>query len=91
MNFDNEDFKKEFEEAFNIKIEEVTPKMLWFLTKFAKHVRLRCRNNQAFNSYMNRNFPNASFNQVSKVGNKGPYMGLMIVVNGQTFEDKDEE
>jgi hypothetical protein len=54
---------------------------LWALTLFAKHIRQRARNNAAFNNFMNRIFPHASFRQVPKVDDEGePYEGLEITI-----------
>lgn len=80
-------------EDFNIN--KLTARQLWWLTKFAKHVRGRCRNNSAFNNYMNRNFSPAKFREVPKTytdrsGQKKDYMGLEIQVNNQTVGDKEE-
>lgn len=73
MNFT--DAKDQFKDKFgNLSTEQ-----LWVLVKFAKHVRLRCRNNTAFNNYMSSTFPYASFTQVSKTSKSGKsYMGLQI-------------
>lgn len=80
MHFEGEAFKKEFEEAFGFPISEVTERQAWFLTKFAKHCRLRCRNNSAFNNYMNRNFPGLHFGQETKQNTftDKEYEGLVI-------------
>lgn len=65
---------------------ELTTQQLWGLVKFAKHVRLRCRNNSAFNNYMNRMFPYAIFKEVTKVARNGDkYQGLSI--NSEEEED----
>ena len=69
-----------------LSIDKLTLEQLWWLVKFAKHVRGRCRNNAAFNNYMNRNFPNAKFREVPKEYNGKHYMGLQIEVDGQTSE-----
>jgi len=66
INYDGEEVGKEFEEAFGKPITSLTVSQLWWLTKFAKHVRGRCRNNSAFNNYMNRNFKSGVFVEVSK-------------------------
>jgi hypothetical protein len=64
-----------FQELFG----QLTTRQLWLLTKFAKHVRLRCRSNAAFNNYMNSMFPYASFKQVTKTKEDGSsYEGLTI-------------
>lgn len=64
------------------------------LVKFAKHVRLRCRNNAAFNNYMNRLFDGQfTFQQVTKQGPRGTYPGLKIecVGGGHAVESGDED
>ncbi len=60
------------------------------LVKFAKHVRLRCRNNAAFNNYMNRMFDGKFiFREVTKQGPRGPYPGLQIT--GDTTAESGDE
>lgn len=62
MRFEGQQFKDEFQAAFGIPALEATEKQLWFLAKLGKHIRLRCRNNSAFNNYFNNAFsPNARF------------------------------
>jgi hypothetical protein len=79
---------EEMKEAFG----ELTARQLWALTKFAKHIRLRCRNNTAFNNYMNRMFPYAKFTQVKKTNADGTsYPGLKITVAGQDVEGAEDE
>jgi len=61
---------------------------LWMLVKLCKHVRMRCRNNAAFNNFFNRIFPNATFDQVPKVNARGEqYKGLRIMMDGETIDD----
>ena len=76
---------------------ELTAKQLWALTKFAKNVRLRCRNNTAFNNFMNRTFPHATFRQVTKSrpSRYNPavmesYPGLEITVKGETVQGEED-
>jgi hypothetical protein len=79
MRFEGKELRNQFEAAFGIKADELTAPQLWFLTKFAKHVRLRCRNNAAFNNYMNASFAPAKFRQVTKTRADGSsYPGLEI-------------
>lgn len=88
------DLKKEIETELGATL---TVRQLWALTKFAKHVRLRCRNNAAFNNFMNAMFPHASFRQVTKTRNNRytglpeSYPGLAIVVNGEAVDGDDED
>jgi len=91
----NRDFKSLMAENFG----ELNARQLWALVKFAKNVRLRCRNNSAFNNFMNATFPNATFRQVAKTrpnrfdpSQMEVYPGLEIVVKGDIVaEDEGEE
>lgn len=83
------------EEAFG---STLTPKQLWALTKFAKHVRLRARNNAAFNNFANAMFPYARFQQVQKTrqSRSNPsmtetYPGLKISVGSESVETQNTE
>ena len=75
----------------------LTARQLWVLTKFAKHVRLRCRNNAAFNNCMNQVFPYARFKQVTKfrasriTGAQETYPGLSITVANETAGGEETE
>lgn len=87
------DFQQIMAENFGT---DLTAKQLWALTKFAKNVRLRCRNNSAFNNFMNRTFPNATFRQVNKTrpSRMNPsvmetYPGLEITVKGMIEMDDE--
>ena len=81
MNFDGSDVKSEFEAAFGREINTLTQAQLWWLVKFGKHIRGRCRNNAAMNNYLSRNFKHASFRQVEKETNDGrTYDGLEITI-----------
>lgn len=83
----NTDFKQEMHEAFG----ELTAQQLWVLTKFAKNVRLRCRNNTAFNNFMNRTFPYAQFKQVNKIKASGEtYPGLSIQVKEHEISGEED-
>lgn len=94
------DFKKLMAENFG----ELNSQQLWALVKFAKNVRLRCRNNTAFNNFCNQTFPNATFRTVNKQrpsrtipGAIHPplmetYPGLEIIVKGANpFAPDDDE
>jgi hypothetical protein len=85
-----ETLKKEFEDQFGTSLNA---RQLWALVKFAKHVRLRCRNNAAFNNFCNAFFNNARFSQVTKQrpNRYNPsqlenYPGLQISVAGQEVD-----
>lgn len=70
-------------------MEDLTLKQLWWLVKFAKHIRGRCRSNTALNNYLNRNF-SAQFREVSKTFNGRTFMGLQIIKDGESLEDKND-
>lgn len=76
--------------SIDLTIDNLDAKQLWWLTKFAKHVRGRCRSNAAFNNYMNRNFPNARFEEMPKERNGRKYIGLKITVNGESLEQEED-
>ena len=88
MRFDGHEAREEFNSLFGHPIEDLSAGQLWWFVKFAKHARLRCRSNAAFNNWANRVFPQASFEQVPKVGGNGrQYLGLRITVAGETREE----
>ena len=88
---DTSQLKKALEDNFG----EMDSNKLWTLVKLCKHVRLRARNNSAFNNLFNSLFPNATFRTVTKTRNNyktgkiEDYPGLSIVVNG--IENNQEE
>jgi len=83
INFDNPKVGTEFEEAFGKPASSLTLRQLWWLVKFGKHVRGRCRSNAALNNYLRRNFPHAKFEEVTKTNATGErYPGLEISING---------
>lgn len=83
-----EQFRNDFEQEFG----KLTITKLWLLVKFAKYVRLRCRNNSAFNNFCNAVFPHAHFKQVEKKRNDGTsYPGLSITINGTESIESEEE
>ena len=84
MRFDGPEVAEEFQRVFERPIETLTESELWWLVKFAKHVRGRCRNNVAFVNYMNRNFSSASFHEIDKPRDdgEGTYKGLEIKGKG---------
>lgn len=105
INFDGKEVAEEFNRVFknllidhnesgtmeSVTIEDLTLGQLWWLVKFAKHVRGRCRNNSAFNNYMNRNFSPAKFREVPKEYQGRHYNGLQIEVDGKTSDNDDSE
>lgn len=90
-----EKIQKQLEEAFGTT--EFTGQQLWALVNFAKHVRFRCRSNNAFFPFLDRVFPHAKFDKVQKTNKHGErYEGLRITVkdsegNRVHVEDPDEE
>ncbi len=76
------------------ELGELNVDQLWAITLIAKHVRLRARNNTAFNNFMNNIFPHASFKEVMKTktvnGIEQRYPGLRIEVNGVSSENDNE-
>lgn len=72
-------------------VENLTLEQLWWLVKFAKHVRGRCRSNPAFNNYMNRNFSPARFQEIPKEYKGKHYMGLKITVGENSSEGEANE
>ncbi len=87
------DFKALISENFG----ELNARQLWALVRLAKNVRLRCRNNTAFNNFMNVTFPYATFKTVNKTrtswktGLPETYPGLQITVKGETAGQDEEE
>ena len=83
-----------------LTFDSLSLEQLWWLVKFAKHVRGRCRNNSAFNNYMNRNFSPATFREVPKTYEKRidnistetvNYRGLQIKVGDKVSEGDNDE
>lgn len=78
---------------------QLTSQQLWTLVKLCKHVRLRCRNNNAFNNCFNSLF--GSYARFTTVTKQRPsrynssvmesYPGLSITVNGTTDNDATTE
>jgi len=81
--------KQEIDKVFK---EQLTANQLWAITKLCKHVRLRARNNSAFNNLFNSLFPHARFRQVTKTKKDGSqYPGLSITVdNNEVSEDEED-
>lgn len=90
MRFEGKEMAEEFEAAFGFKIEDCTVQQLWFLTKFSKHVRMRCKSNVAFNNYMNQNFKGARFSVIQKEWKGATYPGLKIEAKGVSREECDD-
>ena len=80
INFTGNELREEFEEVFGFPIEKLNVRMLWWLVKFAKHIRGRCRNNAALNNYLSFNFKHARFVELIMVG--------VITVLGLLLETK---
>jgi hypothetical protein len=110
INFDGKELQEEFNRAFGnlliehnkefggigkFNIKDLTLEQLWWLVKFAKHVRGRCRNNAAFNNFMNRNFAPARFTEIDKTridrdNRENTYNGLKITVGENSSEGGEE-
>lgn len=84
------DHKASLQTEIKENFGELNSRQLWALVKLSKFVRLRARNNTAFNNAFNQIFPNARFNTVNKTrndrytGRPVTYPGLQIVVQGET-------
>ena len=89
MKMTPQEMKKMFDDAFPGVV--MNTRQLWALTLFAKHVRLRARNNSAFNNLMNAVFVHAKFKQVTKTKPDGStYPGLEITALDQVHSmDED--
>ena len=84
-----EDFKQLFGVGDN---KQLTVQQLWLVTKFAKYVRLRARNNTAFNNLCSELFPYASFKTVMKDHPNGiSYPGLEIKIGDSVVVDNEGE
>jgi hypothetical protein len=88
--------KEEFDKFYsNEGGNKLNSKQLWLLVKFAKYVRLRARNNAAFNNLCNQVFPYAKFTTVTKrrvnkiTGKEESYPGLSIMVEGEPAITED--
>lgn len=69
-------------EVFGIKPEDITPAMVFFLVKVAKHCRLRCRSNTALRNWLMRGFPSlkiTTYDAPSKFKAGETYEALSIV------------
>lgn len=90
MSYDRvKELKESIEKAFH---EPLNASQLWALVKLSKHVRLRARNNSAFNNLFNSLFPYARFRQIQKTKANGEkYEGLSITVAGQTHEGESDD
>lgn len=92
MNFTGQQFSNEFKDAFGMDASALTPKQRWWLLKFAKHCRGRCRSNAALHNYLNDNMPGAKFVTVEKRDPKTgqSYLGTALVNNGLLEHGGDE-
>ncbi len=71
---------------------KLTTEQLWAIVKLCKYVRLRARNNAAFNNLFNQVFPYATFSQVTKQRLDGSYYpGLKITIEGTESVESEEE
>lgn len=82
MKLEPREIYNEWEDAFGSR---PTVAQLWVVVKLCKNVRLRCRNNTAFNNFFNRVFLLNSFKQVDKKRGDGTtYPGLEITDIGES-------
>ena len=88
MNYRPVEASSDFESMFgHLNIEQ-----LWILVKFAKHIRMRARNNTAFNNYVSAVFPYARFDTVDKIRKDGSkYPGLKIIIGDSVMEESENE
>jgi len=90
INFDSPG--REFEAAFGKSVDTLTVEQLWWLVKFGKHIRGRCRSNAALNNYLSRNFKHAKFQQITKTAPDGrTYPGLSIKIGELEIHDNDTD
>ena len=79
INFDGNQLSTEFLEVFGKPVAEISVRQMWWLVKFGKHIRGRCRSNAALNNFLRRNFPHLQFREVDKTAPDGRhYQGLVI-------------
>lgn len=80
--------QQEFKELF----QTLTPKQIWLVVKLCKYVRLRARNNIAFNNLFNTVFPDYTFKQITKTRADGSsYPGLSILGRATGISVGEEE
>ena len=88
MKFTN--LRSEFEECFG-PMKDMTERQMWFLIKFAKHVRGRCRNNAALRNYLKSEFPVFSFSVVFARNDNGEEYKTMKVSKNEKDNRRTEE
>lgn len=89
MRTDAHSLKPEVQKNFpNLTFDQI-----WTLVKLSKMVRLRCRNNTAFNNAFNTMFEGiAEFRNVQKTrSDNTTYSGLSIKMNGKEQDIGEEE
>jgi hypothetical protein len=91
-NFTGKPLQDQFKDAFGKSIEELTPQQIQWIVQFAKHVRGRCRSNNALRNYLNLNFTGHSFKEVDTTFNGKPWKKLTITSKktNETVEDNEE-
>lgn len=75
-------------------LKGLTPRQMWTIVKLCKWVRLRARNNSAFNNLFNNLFREQGFNfrEVTKQKPNGErYPGLQITYDGRVEEVESED
>lgn len=78
MRFEGDPVIRQFEEAFGIKGDEMTPAQLIWIIKVIKHCRGRCRSNAALHNYLKRTFTGLSFREVPREFKGKRYLALEI-------------
>lgn len=90
--FEGKELRERFQAVFGIDTENLTVEQAWVLVRLVKHVRLRCRSNNALNAYLNRNFRGLTFKQVEKEYNGRKFPGLQITdKTGKVVVDTDAD
>jgi len=87
------DYKTLIQENFG----ELNARQLWALVRLSKNVRMRCRNNAAFNNFFGATFPYATFKTVNKTriswktNLPETYPGLQITVKDEVAGGDEAE
>ena len=81
--FDGDIVTAEFEKAFGMDRNNITPAMVLFMVRFAKNVRFRCRSNTALNNMLARSFPTMRFTTETRTWNGKNWEALVVNVKDQ--------
>jgi hypothetical protein len=90
MRLEGKELRSEFEAAFGIKLDDVSPQQMLWLVKFSKHVRGRCRSNAALRSYLVRNFPGLNFKEEEREWKGRKYTAMVITSKNKPAESATE-